>query len=32
MAPAEGRVTKPERQWGCRRGTLEMVVRGGWAQ
>jgi len=21
MAPTEGRVAKPERRWGCRRGT-----------
>jgi len=21
MAPTEGRVARPERQWGCRRGT-----------
>jgi len=21
MAPTEGRVAKPERQWDCRRGT-----------
>jgi len=21
MAPTEGRITMPERQWGCRRGT-----------
>jgi len=21
MAPTEGRVTRPERRWGCRRGT-----------
>jgi len=23
MAPTEGRVTKPERRWGCHRGTLK---------
>jgi len=22
MAPTDGRVAKPERRWGCRRGTL----------
>jgi len=22
MAPTEGRVARPERRWGCRRGTL----------
>jgi len=22
MAPTEGRVARPEWQWGCRRGTL----------
>jgi len=21
MAPTEGKVARPERQWGCRRGT-----------
>jgi len=21
MAPTEGRIAKPERRWGCRRGT-----------
>jgi len=21
MAPTEGRVARPERRWGCRRGT-----------
>jgi len=23
MAPTEGRVARPERRWGCRRGTPE---------
>jgi len=23
MAPTEGRVARPERQWGCRRGTSD---------
>jgi len=24
MAPTEGRVARPERRWGCRRGTPEV--------
>ena len=24
MAPTEGRVTRPERQWGCHRGTPKL--------
>jgi len=24
MAPTEGRVARPEQQWGCRRGTPTM--------
>jgi len=27
MAPTEGRVTKPEWWWGCRRGTLIDIKR-----
>jgi len=27
MAPTEGRVAKPERQWGCRRSTPDTVSR-----
>jgi len=25
MAPTEGRVAKPERWWGCRRGTPNLI-------
>jgi len=25
MAPTEGRVAKPERRWGCRRGTQKVT-------
>jgi len=27
MAPTEGRVARPERQWGCRRGTPMAIWR-----
>jgi len=27
MAPTEGGVARPERRWGCRRGTLYMITR-----
>jgi len=30
MAPTEGRVARPERRWGCRRGT-PLVWRKGWS-
>jgi len=26
MAPTEGRVARPERRWGCRRGTPQWTV------
>jgi len=26
MAPTEGRVAKPERRWGCRRGTPGLTL------
>ena len=26
MAPTEGRVARPERRWGCRRGTPTLLV------
>jgi len=26
MAPTEGRVAKPERLWGCRRGTPRLTL------
>jgi len=25
MAPTEGRVARPERRWGCRRGNPDMM-------
>jgi len=28
MAPTEGRVARPERRWGCRRGTPNNSERG----
>jgi len=27
MAPIEGRVTRPERRWGCCRGTTKQLAR-----
>ena len=27
MAPTDGRVARPERQWGCRRGTPSSLFR-----
>jgi len=27
MAPTEGRIAKPERQWGCRRGTPDATTK-----
>jgi len=27
MAPTEGRVTRPERRWDCRRGTPKTAAR-----
>ena len=30
MAPTEGRVARPERRWGCRRGTPEPALYGEW--
>jgi len=26
MAPTEGRVARPERRWGCRRGTANVIM------
>jgi len=30
MAPTEGRVARPERRWGCRRGTPENHTQAGY--